>query len=55
MRPDEFVALAGLGDPVHTYVPTADAFAEGGYEVKVTRTTAEAEGRLKAAMSRLLA
>jgi hypothetical protein len=55
LRPDEFVAFAGLGDPVHTYVPTAEAFAQGGYEVGVTRTTAEAEQRLKAAITRLLA
>ncbi len=53
-RPDEFIAVAGLGDAVHTYVPTAEAFAQGGYEVKVTRTTAEAEGRLKAAIADLL-
>jgi hypothetical protein len=55
VRPDEFVAFAGLGDPVHTYIPTAEAFTQGGYEVKVTQTTADAEGRLKAAITRLLA
>ena len=54
MRPDEFVAIAGLGDSVHTYVPTAGAFAQGGYEVQVTQTTAEVEGRLRAAFERLL-
>lgn len=54
LRPDEFVALAGLGDPVHTYVPTAEAFAQGGYEVKVTHTTEEAEARLNAAIAGLL-
>jgi hypothetical protein len=53
-RPDEFIAVAGLGDAAHTYVPTAEAFAQGGYEVKVTRTTAEAEERLKAAIAHLL-
>jgi hypothetical protein len=55
MRPDEFVAVAGLGDPVHTYMPTSAAFAQGGYEVQVTRTTEEAEARVTQAMARLLA
>jgi hypothetical protein len=55
LRPDEFIAFATFGDPLQTYVPTAQAFSEGGYEVDTSHTTVDAEARLKEGIARLLA
>lgn len=49
MRPEEFVAIAAYGDGKMFYLPTAKAFAEGGYEVceRVCYTTPGVEPILK--------
>ncbi len=54
MRPDLFVAMAAYGDYSPGYIPTADAFKRGGYEVDVARLKPETEGILLGAVSRLL-
>lgn len=54
MRPDLFVAMAAYGDYTPGYIPTAVAFPQGGYEVRVSKVTTEAEGILMGAMSKLL-
>ncbi|HNR42323.1 MAG TPA: hypothetical protein PKL65_08830 [Bacteroidales bacterium] len=54
MRPDLFVAMAAYGDYSPGYIPTADAFTRGGYEVEVARLDPSCETILMAAMSKLL-
>jgi hypothetical protein len=54
MRPDLFVAMAAYGDTGAGYIPTADAFPRGGYEVSVSRMLPEVEKVLMAAMAKLL-
>jgi hypothetical protein len=54
MRPDLFVAMAADGDHGPVYIPTAKAFEQGGYEVRASFVTPEAENVLMAAIRRLL-
>jgi hypothetical protein len=54
MRPDLFVAMAAYGDGGPGYIPTAKAFAEGGYEPSASRVTPQAEAVLMGAMRKLL-
>jgi hypothetical protein len=54
MRPDLHIAMAAYGDGTLGYIPTADAYPEGGYEVEVARVTFEAEEILMEAMRELL-
>ena len=54
MRPDLFVAMAAYGDYSPGYIPTADAFARGGYEVDVARLKPSCESILMTAMNKLL-
>jgi hypothetical protein len=54
MRPDLFVAMAAYGDGGPGYIPTAKAFAEGGYEPSASRLTPQAEAVLMGAMRKLL-
>ena len=51
---DLFVAMAAYGDYSPGYIPTADAFTRGGYEVEVARLDPSCETILMAAMSKLL-
>lgn len=55
MRPDLFVAMAAYGDYSPGYIPTAEAFESGGYEVSVSRLLPECENVLMTAMKKLLA
>lgn len=54
MRPDLFVTMAAYGDYTPGYIPTVVAFSQGGYEVKVSKVTTEAEKILMGAMYNLL-
>jgi hypothetical protein len=54
MRPDLFVAMAAYGDTGAGYIPTADAFKRGGYEVEVSKLLPEVENVLMNAMRKLL-
>lgn len=54
MRPDLFVAMAAYGDYSPGYIPTADAFTRGGYEVEVARVKPSCESVLMTAMNKLL-
>jgi hypothetical protein len=55
-RPDQFVALAAYGDYAPGYIGTAEAYAEGGYEVRpgVSRVAPAAEPVLQQAIIELL-
>lgn len=54
MRPDLFVAMAAYGDTGAGYIPTADAFKRGGYEVETSKLLPEVESVLMTAMKKLL-
>jgi hypothetical protein len=54
MRPDLFVAMAAYGDGGPGYIPTAVAFNQGGYEIRVTRMVPDVEGILMTGMAKLL-
>ncbi len=54
MRPDLFVTMAAYGDYSPGYIPTADAFLRGGYEVDVARVKPSCETILMTAMNKLL-
>ena len=53
-RPDDFVCVAGYGDGGPGYLPTRDAYKEGGYEITVALAAPTCEEKLKAAIKRLL-
>ncbi|MBL9152009.1 MAG: hypothetical protein JNK37_05980 [Verrucomicrobiales bacterium] len=57
MRPDEFVAMAAYGDNAPSYIGTAIAYTQGGYEVgdHVSRVGPAVEAVLTDAMKELLA
>jgi hypothetical protein len=55
MRPKSFVCVAGYGDDGTGYIPTADAYLQGGYEPTVALTGPKSEALLFQAMRRLLA
>jgi hypothetical protein len=50
-----FVACAAYGDGGPWYLPTREAFSQGGYEVGVTWSDASVEGVVMTAIERLLA
>ena len=54
IRPDLFVAMAANGDGGPVYIPTANAFKEGGYEVGASAVTADAEKIILKAIQELL-
>jgi len=54
MRPDLFVAMAAYGDLGFSYIPTAAAFPQGGYEVDVAKVKPEAEKVLLDGIFKLL-
>ena len=54
MRPDLFVAMAAYGDDEPSYIGTAVAYQQGGYEAGASNVTPEAEGILMAAIKKLL-
>lgn len=54
MRPDLFVTMAAYGDYTPGYIPTATAFPQGGYEVRVSKVTPDAEKILMEAIRELL-
>jgi hypothetical protein len=52
--PGKFVCTAGYGDGGPFYIPTADAYPQGGYEVGVAFTGPGSEALLKQALTKLL-
>jgi hypothetical protein len=55
MQPDRFVATAAYGDDGPWYVPTKEAFPQGGYEVSVAWCDPKIDDLLTATMRNLLA
>lgn len=53
-RPDSFVAVAGYGEGCTTYICTARAFQEGGYEPSAASVGPGSEKLLKAGIRRVL-
>src|SRR5262249_61707309 len=54
IRKDDFVCVAGYGDDGPGYLPTKQAYWEGGYEPTVALSAPEGEAMLHAAMTKLL-
>ena len=54
LRPDAFVCVAGYGDDGPGYIPTAQAYFEGGYETTVALAGPESEEILGQAITKLL-
>jgi hypothetical protein len=54
MKPGIFVAMAAYGDGDPGYIPTAEAFPQGGYEIRVTKMQPEVEVALITALKKLL-
>lgn len=55
MQPDLHVTMAAYGDLGFGYIPSANAFPQGGYEVDAAKITPEAENVLLSTISKLLA
>jgi hypothetical protein len=55
LRPEATVFVAGYGDDGTGYIPTADAYLQGGYEPTVALTGPDSESILLKAMARVLA
>ncbi len=53
-RPDLFVCTAGYGDGGPGYLPTREAYAEGGYEIGVALAAPSCEEKLQTALKKLL-
>jgi hypothetical protein len=54
LRPDAFVCVAGYGDGGPGYIPTAQAYFEGGYEPTVALAGPGSEEILQRAMAKVL-
>lgn len=54
LAPDRFVATAAYGDGGTWYLPTTEAFPQGGYEVSVANSAAGTDDALTAGMRDLL-
>jgi hypothetical protein len=54
LRPDSFVCVAGYGDDGPGYIPTAQAYFEGGYETTVALAGPESEEILGQVIAKLL-
>src|SRR5262249_35861424 len=54
LRKDSFVCVSGYGDGGPGYIPTADAYLQGGYEPTVALAGPRSERILKAALAKLL-
>jgi hypothetical protein len=53
-QPDRFVATAAYGDGGPWYIPTADAYSQGGYEVGVAFCSPEVEKILSAGIEEVI-
>jgi hypothetical protein len=53
-KPGGFVCTAGYGDDGCFYIPTADAYPQGGYEVGVAFTSPRSEELLQSALKKVL-
>lgn len=54
LQPDRFVATAGYGDGGPWYLPTAEAYYQGGYEVSVAFSGPQADGALMQGIQALM-
>jgi hypothetical protein len=54
LRKDAFVCVAGYGDDGPGYIPTAEAYFQGGYEITVALAGPESDSILTSAMKKLL-
>lgn len=54
MRPDLFVSMAAYGNYGPLYIATEEAYDQGGYEVRTSSVTSEAESILMEGMKQLL-
>ncbi len=54
LRPKEFICVAGYGDGGPGYIPTADAYFQGGYETTVALAGPESQRVLEQALGKLL-
>jgi hypothetical protein len=54
MRPDLTVAMAAYGDYGPSYIGTREAYLQGGFEIRASAVTGEAEEILMKAMQKLL-
>lgn len=45
--PEKFIAVAAYGDGIPGYIPLAESFAEGGYEIRTSYVAPDAEQELK--------
>ncbi len=45
--PEKFIAVAGYGDGIPGYIPLAESFAEGGYEIRTSYVAPDVEQELK--------
>lgn len=54
MQPGRFVATAAYGDGGAWYIPTQDAFPQGGYEVTVANCAPETDDRMTSGIRQLL-
>ncbi len=55
MAPDRFVACAAYGDDGPWYIPTAEAYPQGGYSVDVAWCGPQVDGMLTGGIKKLLA
>lgn len=53
LRPNDFVCVAGYGDGGPGYLPTQEAYLQGGYEPTVALSAPEGEKILHAAMAKI--
>jgi len=54
LAPDRFVATAAYGDGGTWYIPTKEAFPQGGYEVSVANSAPETDDAMSAGIRELL-
>ena len=53
--PDDFICIAGYGNGGPSYIPTQDAYAQGGYEPTWAFVSPDADRQLTGTLKRLLA
>ena len=51
--PEKFIAVSAYGDGITGYIPLAESFAEGGYEIRTSYVAPAAEQQLKQVLVKL--
>ena len=54
LKPQKFIATAAYGDGGPWYIPTADAFDQGGYEVSVAFAAPQLEVKMRSGLKDLV-